>query len=73
MGVGAYTAGMLGVYLNWPIWLTIPLGAVLATVTGIITGWPFARLKTIYFCMGTMFMGQAIVRRNGVAGNSVFE
>ena len=61
MGVGAYTAGMLGVYLNWPIWLTIPLGAVLATVTGIITGWPFARLKTIYFCMGTMFMGQAIV------------
>lgn len=52
---------MLGVYLNWPIWLTIPLGAVLATVTGIITGWPFARLKTIYFCMGTMFMGQAIV------------
>lgn len=62
MGVGAYhRAGMLGVYLNWPIWLTIPLGAVLATVTGIITGWPFARLKTIYFCMGTMFMGQAIV------------
>lgn len=61
MGVGAYTAGMLAINLNLPIWVTIPAGALLATVIGLITGWPFARLKSIYFCMGTMFMGQAIV------------
>ena len=61
MGVGAYTAGMLSVHLGIPMWLTIPLGAVVATLLGLITGWPFARLKSIYFCMGTMFMGQAIV------------
>lgn len=61
MGVGAYGAGMLALYLNVPIWLSIPIGAVLATVAGVVTGWPFARLKSIYFCMGTMFMGQAIV------------
>ncbi len=61
MGVGAYTAGMLAFYLDCPIWLSIPIGAVAATIVGLITGWPFARLKTIYFCMGTMFMGQAIV------------
>jgi branched-chain amino acid transport system permease protein len=61
MGVGAYTAGMLSVYLNAPLWVTIPAGAILATVAGLITGWPFARLKSIYFCMGTMFMGQALM------------
>lgn len=61
MGVGAYTAGVLALELGLPIWLTIPVGAVAATVIGLITGWPFARLKSIYFCMGTMFMGQAIV------------
>ena len=61
MGVGAYTAGMLAVHLGLPMWLTIPLGAVMATLIGLITGWPFARLKTVYFSMGTMFMGQAIM------------
>ena len=61
MGVGAYTAGMLSVHLGLPMWVTIPLGAVMATVAGLITGWPFARLKSVYFSMGTMFMGQAIM------------
>lgn len=61
MGVGAYTAGMLSVHLGLPMWVTIPAGAIMATLTGLITGWPFARLKTVYFSMGTMFMGQAIM------------
>ena len=61
MGVGAYTAGMLAVHLGVPMWLSIPLGAVMATLIALITGWPFARLKTVYFSMGTMFMGQAIM------------
>lgn len=61
IGVGAYTAGILALQLGWSMWITIPVGAVAATVVGLITGWPFARLKSIYFCMGTMFMGQAIV------------
>ena len=61
MGVGAYTAGMLAVHLGLPMWVTIPLGAIMATLVGLITGWPFARLKTVYFSMGTMFMGQALM------------
>ena len=61
MGVGAYTAGMLALYAGLPLWITIPAGAILASVVGVITGWPFARLKNMYFAMGTMFMGQAIV------------
>lgn len=61
MGVGAYTAGMLARFLGFPIWLSIPLGAVMAMLIALITGWPFARLKTVYFSMGTMFMGQALM------------
>lgn len=61
MGVGAYTAGMLALYLDLPFFITIPAGAILAAVIGVLTGWPFARLKNMYFAMGTMFMGQAIV------------
>lgn len=61
MGVGAYTAGMLALYLNMPLWITIPAAAILASIVGVLTGWPFARLKNMYFAMGTMFMGQAIV------------
>ena len=61
MGVGAYTAGMLALYVGLPFWVTILAGAILASIVGVITGWPFARLKNMYFAMGTMFMGQAIV------------
>lgn len=61
MGVGAYTAGILALKAGLPIFITIPIGAIVATIIGLITGWPFARLKSIYFCMGTMFMGQAII------------
>ena len=61
MGVGAYTAGMLARFLSFPIWLSIPVGAAAACALALITGWPFARLKTVYFSMGTMFMGQAIM------------
>ena len=62
IGLGAYAAGVLSKELGLPIYLTIPAGAVTATIIGFITGWPFARLRSIYFCMGSMFMGVAIIQ-----------
>lgn len=62
IGVGAYTAGMLGKELGISMFLTIPIGALAATALGLITGLPFARLRSIYFCMGSMFMGVAITQ-----------
>ena len=62
IGLGAYAAGVLSKELGLPIYVTIPAGAVTATVIGFITGWPFARLRSIYFCMGSMFMGVAILQ-----------
>ncbi len=34
MGIGAYAAAMPSVWLHWPPWVTIPLGAVAATIIG---------------------------------------
>jgi len=57
MGVGAYIAGMASKWLGWPGWITIPSGALAATVLGILIGYPFARLRALYYAMGSMFFG----------------
>lgn len=61
MGIGAYTAGILVKLLDIPPYISIPVGAILAMAVGIITGLPFARLRSIYFSMATMFLGVAIM------------
>lgn len=61
MGVGAYAAAIPGVWLHWSPWITIPLGAVAAMVVGSIIAFPFARLRTVYYAMGTLFLGYVIM------------
>ncbi|OFW58692.1 MAG: hypothetical protein A2133_08235 [Actinobacteria bacterium RBG_16_64_13] len=61
MGVGAYAAAIPAVWLHWSPWVTIPLGAVAATVVGSIIAYPFARLRTVYYAMGTLFLGYVIM------------
>ena len=45
MGIGAYAAAIPSVWLGWSPWMTIPLGAVAATILGAIIAYPFARLR----------------------------
>jgi branched-chain amino acid transport system permease protein len=61
MGVGAYAAAIPSVWLHWSPWITIPLGAVAATVIGSVIALPFARLRTVYYAMGTLFLGYVII------------
>lgn len=61
MGVGAYVAGMLSRWLGWPVWLTMPSGAFAAMALGILSGYPFARLRALYYAMGSTFFGIAII------------
>jgi branched-chain amino acid transport system permease protein len=61
MGIGAYAAAIPSVWLHWPPWVTIPLGAIASTVLGAALAYPFARLRTIYYAMGTLFLGFVIV------------
>jgi len=61
VGVGAYTAAVLGKELGMPVYFTIPIATALATALGVATGFPFVRLRATYFAMASMFLGVAIV------------
>lgn len=68
MSIGAYTAGVVAKQLGWTPWLTIPLGGLATMAMGVLVGYPFARLRAIYFSMVSLFFGIGIL-----AVNSVFE
>jgi len=53
-GVGAYGSALLYKYLGWQPWLTIPLGAVAATLIGVITCWPALKLRGPYLSLLTL-------------------
>jgi branched-chain amino acid transport system permease protein len=61
MGIGAYLAGMASKWLGWPGWITIPAGALGAMVLGIVIGYPFARLRALYYAMGSLFFGIGVL------------
>jgi len=68
MSIGAYTAGVVAKQLGWTPWVTIPLGGLVTMAMGVLVGYPFARLRAIYFAMVSLFFGIGIL-----AVNSVFE
>ncbi len=61
MGIGAYTAGMTAIHLGWPAWFTIPAGAAMAGIIGMIFSYPFSRLRALYYAMGSLFFGIAVL------------
>ena len=54
MAVGAYTTGLLSVYLKFPFWLTLPSSALIAGIVGVIFGLPSLRIKGFYLAMATL-------------------
>ena len=61
MGIGAYSSSMLAKWLGWSPWLTMPLGALVAMGIGILIGYPFARLRALYYAMGSLFFGIGVI------------
>ncbi|HOD73038.1 MAG: branched-chain amino acid ABC transporter permease [Candidatus Bipolaricaulis anaerobius] len=53
-GTGAYTTALLGLHLGLPPSLTVPLGAVAATVAGLAVGIPCLRLRKHYLALATL-------------------
>jgi branched-chain amino acid transport system permease protein len=52
-GIGAYTSAILAMRLDWTPWGTILLGGLAAMIAGILIGFPFSRLRAIYFSMAS--------------------
>ena len=53
MGIGAYTAAILGQY-GLPSWIVFPSAGLIALVFGVILGFPSLRIKGLYLIMSTM-------------------
>ena len=61
MGIGAYLAGMASKWLGWSPFLTLPSAALGTMAIGMLIGYPFARLRALYYAMGSLFFGIGVV------------
>src|SRR4029079_17897742 len=61
-GIGAYTVVLLWNYLGLTPWLGIPLGMVLATLVGLLVGYPCFRLRITghYFALLTLALTEFV-------------
>jgi len=53
-GVGAYSAALLNLHAHIPPWGSIPLGALVAVLAGLIIGIPCLRLRGTYLALTTL-------------------
>lgn len=60
MAIGAYTSAILTTKFNFPIYGALLMGGVAAMVLAALIGYPLSRVRTIYFIMVTMFIGEII-------------
>ena len=61
MGVGAYMSAIATAKFGLPIWLGIVIAAFISGIVAVVTGIPFARLRNLYYCMTSMFLGVFII------------
>jgi branched-chain amino acid transport system permease protein len=60
MSVGAYTAANFATRLDFPFWLALPLGGLMAAAVGALVGVPSLRIKGLYLAIATL-AGQLII------------
>lgn len=60
MAIGAYFSALLSMYLHWPLWLCLPVGAVAAAAAGLLVGLPTLRLRGDYLAIATLGFGEII-------------
>jgi len=58
--VGAYTAAILVYHLDFPVYVTIPLGGVVCFVAGFLFGLPALRLEGLYLALATFALAVAV-------------
>jgi len=61
MGIGAYLSGMASRWLGLSPWLTVPLAALVTAGIGMLSGYPFSRLRALYYALGSLFFGVGVI------------
>lgn len=62
VGVGAYSAAFLNLYLGMPPWLTMPTAGIIGALFGLLIGIPCLRLRGLYLALAT-FAAAAICEK----------
>lgn len=60
MSIGAYTSAILAMKLGLSTYAALVLGGVAAMVVAAIIAYPVTRVRTVYFAMLTLFLGEVI-------------
>jgi branched-chain amino acid transport system permease protein len=60
MGIGAYTAALLGLRLGWPFLATLLAGAGLGAVAALLLGLPVLRLRGVFLAIATIGFGEIV-------------
>src|SRR4030042_5810184 len=60
MSIGAYTSGILVMKLGLSPYVGLLLGGVAAMVLAAVIAYPITRVRTVYFVMLTLFLGEVI-------------
>ncbi len=60
--IGAYTMAEMGTRYHWDFWVILPVGILMAAISGVILGAPTLRLRGDYLAIVTLGFGE-IVRK----------
>lgn len=60
MLVGAYISALLAMKLGFSVWIALPVAGFATGIFAMLIGYPFTRLKGIYFTMVTIFLAEVI-------------
>ena len=60
MAMGAYTAALLNTRMGVPIWINMPLGMILAGITGALIALPMLKVKSHYLALVTIGLAETI-------------
>jgi ABC-type branched-subunit amino acid transport system ATPase component/ABC-type branched-subunit amino acid transport system permease subunit len=55
--LGAYGSGIVATTYHWPLWISIPLGVLVAGAAGVVMGLVALRARTHYLAMATLAFG----------------
>ncbi len=60
MTIGAYTAALLVIKLGVSSWLALLLAGLPGALLAVVVGYPFSKLRGMYFAMVTIFLAQIL-------------
>jgi branched-chain amino acid transport system permease protein len=66
MGIGAYTSAILARTLHLSPWFAMPMGGIGAAAIAVGIGFPFSRVRAIYFSMASLFFGIMVTTSVGL-------